>query len=97
MQRGFFVADNTIAQSVKIKKAKKLVRPVPPPLFSLAGKFAFKPKQNVHIERRGAAIDTPGEVQGLKVGKFLAQERRGFFGGFASRPKPKRKRRRRKT
>ncbi len=96
LQRGFFVADNTIAQSVKIKKAKKLVRPVPPPLFSLAAKFAFKPKTNVHIERRGAAIDTPGEVQGLKVGKFLAQERRGFFGGFGLRPSPRRKRRKRR-
>ncbi len=96
LQRGFFVADNTIAQSVKIKKAKKLVRAAPPPLFSLAGKFAFKPKKNVHIERRGSAIDTPGEVVGLKVGKFLAQERRGFFGGFGLRPTPKRRKRRKK-
>ncbi len=96
LERGFFVADNTIAQSVRITRAKKLVRNVPPPIFSLAGKFAFKPKRNVHIERRGAAIDTPGEVSDLSVGKFLAQERRGFFGGFALRATPKRKRRKRR-
>ncbi len=41
----------------------------------------------------------PGEVRGLKVGKFLAQERRGFFGGFAlptTRKKKRKSKRRRK-
>lgn len=94
-ERGFFVADQTIAQSVKIRPAKRKVPQTPAPLASLGFKFDLKPKRNVFIEKRSAAIDTPGEVRELTVGKFLAEEKRRGLGLFGA--PPKRRKRRRKS
>lgn len=89
LQRGFRVADLTIAQSVRLKRAKRKVRSQPKSFTDLS--FKFRQKGKTFIEKRRFAIDTPTEKQELGVAKFLAQEKRGFL-GVAPR---KRKRRRR--
>ena len=90
LQRGLRVADITIAQSVKIKKARKKVK-FTRSFFDLRGKFRKKGK--VFIEKRGFAIDTITEKQDLTVAKFLRQEKRSIFSPPRRRKKAKRRRR----
>lgn len=92
-ERGFTVADNTIAQSVRIRRTKRQVAQSPTPLFSLSGKFRQKKKDpNTFIERRSAAIDTLGEINELSVDRFLAREKTGLFRLSPRRPRRRRRR-----
>ena len=75
--RGQFVADQTISQTIELRKAKGKVRQAERQAFGLDFKFySPKKKTNRLIEKRGFAIDTAGEVRKLKVSRFLAEERK---------------------
>jgi hypothetical protein len=84
-QFGFRVADNTIAQTIQLRKTKKKVKPsIVSKIFDLKYKFR-KPKKSsktkakeTYVEKRGYAIDTTGEKQKLKVSQYLARIKRGL-------------------
>lgn len=94
-ERGFKVADETISQTLEVRKAGASVVPQSKPLFSLDSKFSKK--GNRYIEKRGFAIDTFGEKEKLRVSAFLARENKNKFnfgfGKVSIIPKKKKKRR----
>ena len=92
LQRGFFVADQTIAQSVRLQRSKKRVKPSLTPFADLS--FKFRKKGNTFIEKRRFAIDTLSEKQELSVDRFLAMEKRRGLGLFGVAPRKKKRRRR---
>lgn len=89
LARGASVTDRTISQTFKVRKAKKQVPQRAAPMFNALGKFDFKPKRKIYIERRGHAIDTLGEINELSVARFLQEEKRGLFGVQPRRKKKK--------
>jgi len=99
LERGFFVADETIAQSVRVLPTKQRIEKSLP-LFSLSQKFRpriirGKLDPNVFVEKRGFAIDTFGEVRKLRVSRFLAEEKRAnkLFDVSLTRSRKRKKRR----
>jgi len=74
---GLQVADNTVARSVKLKKAGKTFSGMDDPFVNSA-KFRRRKsrskvpgEETIFVEQSQFAIDTLGEKQGLKVAKYL--------------------------
>ena len=78
---GLNVADNTIAQSVRLTNPKTINKHVQDDSYIRDQKFRTRkprskiPGRKVRVEKRGYAIDTLGEKQGLSVAKFLKQKK----------------------
>lgn len=76
LQEAFLVADNTIAQSVRLVKANSRVKAQGKPFGDLS--YKFRRKGSTWIEKRGNAIDTLGEKQNLKVAAYLKRQRQAL-------------------
>lgn len=70
--QGLKVADNTIAQTVRLKKSRVVKRFIPDAPRINDQKFYDKKKTK--IEKRSNAIDTIGEQNNLTVAKYLSQQ-----------------------
>ena len=86
--QGLSVADNTVARSVKLKRASKSYSGMDDP-FIAEQKFRRRKQRSkvpgeeiVFVEKQNFLLDTTGEIQGLRAAKYLKQQGGGLSWDF---------------